>query len=70
MKNFKDTVDFEVEVVRTGDAALLVIIDGDEEVWFPFSQIDKDSEITDEPEDGEIGTITVSEWIALEKGLV
>lgn len=66
---FKETVDFEVEVKRVSAAALLVDLDG-EDVWFPFSQIHDDTEIGPESEPGDTGTITVSEWIAIEKNLV
>ena len=68
MPKFRETVDFEVEVKRLSDAAVLVILDG-EDVWFPFSQISDDSEIGKESEQGDDGTLTVSEWIAIEKEL-
>lgn len=65
----KDTCDIEVEVIRVSRAALLVATDDGEEYWIPFSQISDESEIGEESEIGDDGTITISEWIAIEKGL-
>lgn len=50
---------------RETDAALLCEIKG-EDLWIPKSQISDDSEVF---EDGGQGTLIVSEWIALQKGL-
>lgn len=49
---------FYSKVVKLSDKAILLIID-DEEVWLPRSQI---TEMTEE-------TVTVTKWIADEKGL-
>ncbi len=55
------------KIVRETDAAFLVRLeDGDEEVWLPKSQIS-------DPEDYEVGdedvTISITEWLAQQKGL-
>lgn len=68
MPEFKETCDFHVEVKRKTAAALLAIID-EEEYWVPFSQICDSSEITEESDEEDEGILTVSEWIAIEKGL-
>lgn len=61
------TVTFEkVTVVRETDNALLVDIEGKEH-WIPKSQIDDDSEVYALGTDGDL---VVSEWIALQKGLI
>jgi hypothetical protein len=63
----KETVSFNsVSVIRKSDAALFCLIDG-ERVWIPFSQIDDDSEVYDEDTEGQL---IVTEWIAIQKGLV
>lgn len=59
-----DLVDIEVEVIHTTDRAVLVD-DGDRRVWLPLAQI----------EVGPIGqrrgaTVTMPEWLAIEKELV
>jgi len=38
---------------------------GDEPVWLPLSQVIDRSEI---PEEGDTGTITITEWLAIERG--
>jgi hypothetical protein len=72
MPEFKRTVDFDVEVKRRGDAALQVVIDGEggEVVWFPYSQICDSSELEANAQEGDTGTITVSEWIAMQRELI
>jgi hypothetical protein len=59
-------VHLEVEkIVRETDAAFLLLIDG-EEYWIPKSQVAD----PDEYQAGDEGcTISVTEWIAREKGL-
>ena len=53
------------EIKRVTDKALLAVIDGDE-YWLPLSQI-ADS---DDYEGGETDvTLSITEWIAKEKGL-
>lgn len=65
-----ETIDVEVMVVKTTDAALLVQVDGHEDpVWIPKSQIDDTSEIDDQADPEDIGTLTIPEWLAREKGL-
>jgi hypothetical protein len=66
-RNSKTEVD--VEVLRVSQAALLVT-DGDQEVWIPFSLIDDDSDITAESEAGDSGTLIIPEWKAEEAGLI
>jgi hypothetical protein len=63
----EETVDFDIDgpVKAETDKALLVVIEGDE-VWMPKSQIAEHSEVQHE---GDSGTITVTLWIATEKGL-
>lgn len=58
-------VEIAVEVRRETDKALLVF-DGKQEVWVPKSMI------TDQSEDerGNVETIFLPEWLALEKGLI
>lgn len=60
------TVEFEGKAIKATDDALLVEIDG-KDVWFPRSQIVRESEVQEE---GDEGTLVVTEWIAIEKGLV
>lgn len=71
MTEFVDRVEFyEVVALKDSGKALLCRLDGehdDLEVWFPHSQIDDDSEVYKE---GTSGTLVVSRWIAVEKGLV
>ena len=62
-----EKVSFEsVTVVRATEKALLCRIDGKEH-WIPQSQIDDDSEVYRE---GDEGTLVISEWLATQKGLV
>jgi hypothetical protein len=51
--------------LRSTDKALLVEVEG-REIWIPQSQVDDDSEVYEE---GQTGTLIVSDWIADEKGL-
>ena len=46
--------------------ALLCVVDGDE-YWIPKGQIDAESDIHGE---GDEGSLIISEWIALQKGLI
>lgn len=64
-----EVVRFEdVRCIRASEMALLVEING-EEVWIPKSQVDEDSEVFDDDANAE-GVLVVSEWIAIQKGLV
>lgn len=69
-----ETVSFEgCVVVRGTDKALLVRIpDTDFEdvgVWIPKSQIHDDSEVFEEDGPGNEGTLVISKWLAVEKGI-
>ena len=58
-------IDIETIIVHVTDKAVLVKdSDDDDPVWLPLSQI----ELEGEP--GEIGTITLPEWLAIERGLI
>lgn len=50
--------------VRETAMAILVEVD-DAEYWIPKSQIDDDSEVY---QDGDEGTLVIPEWLASEKG--
>jgi hypothetical protein len=64
-------IDLDVEYLTHTSKAVCVMCDG-EEMWFPDSQISDDSDIHVgcDFERGEEGVITVSEWIAKQKGLI
>jgi hypothetical protein len=53
------------KILRETDKAFLVEIDGDE-VWLPFSQV---ADFNDYAEGDEDLELSVTEWIANEKGL-
>lgn len=55
-----------VRATRETDKALLCVIDG-EEHWMPKSQIDDNSEVFSQDDEG---TLIVTEWIATQKGLI
>lgn len=55
----------DVRAIKETDAALLCDING-EEIWIPKSQIDDDSEVWQEGDDG---VLIISEFIAEKKGL-
>jgi len=56
----------DVECIHETDDAILVVIEGDE-YWIPQSQIDDDSEVW---KNGDEGTLVITEWIAEKKGLI
>ena len=63
----KAMAEFEgCEATQESDAALLVLIDGNE-VWIPKSQLSDESEIQ---EKGDKGLLVIPEWLAIEKELV
>jgi hypothetical protein len=63
---FKEKIRIDdVTILRTTDMAVLFEIDGSE-YWIPQSQIDDDSEVWEE---GDEGTLVISKWIADQKGL-
>lgn len=69
MKPEQGTVEFEgVVAIKDTGKALCCVIDG-EQVWIPQSQIHDNSEVYDAKDNSE-GTLVVTEWIALQKGLV
>lgn len=55
--------DIDVELRHETASAVLVSVDGEKSVWLPLSQIEV------EP-NGLLHTITLPEWLALEKGLI
>jgi hypothetical protein len=67
--DFKYKVTFdECTVINESDKAILVECpDWGMPRWWPQSQVDDDSECWHR---GDTGTLTVSEWIAREKGLI
>ena len=66
MAEFKEKVHIDdVTVLRTTEMAVLCEIDGSE-YWVPQSQIDDDSEVWEE---GDQGMLVISKWIADQKGL-
>jgi hypothetical protein len=56
-----------VATAETEDALLVMIDDYGDEVWIPKSQIHDDSEVY---HSGHIGTLVITEWIAMQKGLI
>ena len=66
MPSFTNKASFpDVRAIKATEAALLCEIDGVEH-WIPQSQIDDDSEIFAE---GDEGILVVSQWLAEQKGL-
>jgi len=64
-----EKAEIDVEVRRRGTAALLVS-DGGDEGWVPFSLIDDESEITASSDVGDEGILIIPQWKAEELGLV
>lgn len=61
------TAEFEnVKCIKVTPNAILCAIDG-KEIWIPQSQVDDASEVFSV---GDEGTLIVTEWIAIQKGLV
>lgn len=63
----KNYVEISCEIRHKTEKAVL-IHDGTQEAWIPFSQIESPDE--DEMEIGEHTEIMMTEWIATEKGLI
>lgn len=64
-----DVVEVEVEVlVETEKALHVFVVDTGDEVWIPKSQIHDDSDVYSR--DTSPGTITITRWIAEQKGIV
>ena len=51
---------------RETKKALLIVVSGSP-MWIPFSQINPGSDVT---QAAQFGTITITRWIALQKGLI
>lgn len=68
MPSFRDKAEFRgaVAIAATAKAIRVRLDDGRTE-WIPQSQIDDDSDIW---RDGDEGTLVVSQWIAEQKRLV
>ena len=67
MPDFHDKIRIDnVLVVRETAKALLVRLADGEERWVPQSQIDDDSEVYG---DGDEGTLIISEWWASKEGI-
>lgn len=64
------TYSVDVRVEKATEKALLVrrTLGNELPDWIPKSQIDKESEISHDAEEGDEGTLIVSEWIADQKG--
>lgn len=60
----ENTVEIECQVKRETEKALLIDHGGEQEVWMPKSQIKNVAK------NGRTVTLTVTEWIANEKGLL
>jgi len=66
--DFKDKAEFEnVHCERESAAAICVTGIEDRLTWIPKSQIDNDSEVW---KPGQDGKLVISEYIAVQKGLV
>jgi hypothetical protein len=64
MANSSEYVEIECSRERETDAAVLIVVDG-EEVWLPLSQIE--SMHFDARNEG---TVRVASWLARKKGLI
>ena len=67
------TFSCDVHVERFTEKALLVRRVDKKDVpaeWFPKSQIDAESEVGTNAEEGDEGTMIVPEWIAAQKGWI
>lgn len=65
-----ETISFDgVTCLKETDAALLCRLDDGREIWFPKSQVDDDSEVFDDDSNA-AGTLVVTEWVCLQKGLL
>jgi hypothetical protein len=56
----------ETEVIKTTDDAMLLTLDG-AETWVPKSLLHADSDVYEE---GDIGTVWIPEWWAIQEQLV
>ena len=63
----KLNVEFEDVLCKAASPkAILVVIEGTE-YWIPQSQVDDDSEVWAK---GDEGTLVITEWIAMQKGIL
>ena len=60
-----ELVDIDVQVHHQTDRAILVSEEGEEKIWLPLSQIEVVISV-----DGFTATVTMPEWLALEKELI
>lgn len=60
------TVELEVQIKKVTDKAYLIDHGGEEEVWMPKSQVKELERVGRGP----LHKMTVTEWIANEKGLI
>lgn len=58
--------EIECTVIHTTGAAVLIKLDGDDEFWVPFSQIEDNGE---DLKRGYVGSIYVSQWLAEREGI-
>ena len=65
MPDFHDKFRIEGVVAIRQTAAALLIDLGEDEIWIPQSQIDDDSEVWQQ---GDEGDLVVSAWFARQKG--
>lgn len=64
---FSDTAEFEdVSCIDDSPLAIQVVIDG-QCVWIPRSAVDESSEVQEKEDEG---LLVISEWMAVEKGLI
>ena len=69
MRDGDPVCEFNVRVKKVTDAALCCHVEGVEgDVWFPKSQIDAEQSAVSEV--GDVGSLIVSEWVALQKDLL
>ena len=67
-EDMAETVQIQnVKAVRETEAALLVEVEGEEEIWIPKSQIHDDSEVYKMDTEG---TLVIPLWLAEKHGLV
>lgn len=60
-----NVMDLEVIIAHQTDKAVLVKeYEQDKGTWLPLSQVEVDGDV------GDYGTVTIPEWLALDKGLI
>lgn len=63
-----DPFSIHVTLLTKTDRAILVKDEYDNKVWIPISQIDSDSEISENSKKDEQGDLIVPEWLAEQRG--